>query len=80
MRSTSRSTASSGGDVVAKMEQTGSRITETIVTRGDKVTDTFRENAEHLASTVATQGDAVREMLGQAKVEDLNRMGGFIGY
>jgi hypothetical protein len=52
-----------GGDVVTKLEQTGSRITETIVTRGDKVAETFRENAEHLASTVATQGDSVREML-----------------
>ena len=52
-----------GGDVVSKLEPTGARITETIVTRGDKVTETFRENAEHLASTVATQGDSVRDML-----------------
>ena len=32
-----------GGDVVGKLEETGARITETIVTRGGKVTDTFRE-------------------------------------
>jgi len=31
-----------GGDVVSKLEETGSRIAETIVTRGGKVADTFR--------------------------------------
>ena len=37
-----------GGDVVSKMEQTGARITDTIVSRRNTVADTFRDSAEAL--------------------------------
>ena len=54
-----------GGDIVTQLEQTGSRITETIVERSDKVTETFSQSAEALASSIGSRGDAVRDMLGQ---------------
>ncbi len=54
-----------GGDVVGKLEETGNRITETIVTRGGKVTDTFREARRRRSRARSTpSGDSVREMLG----------------
>jgi hypothetical protein len=68
-----------GGDVVSKLEQTGARITEGIVTRGDRVSENFRANAEMLADRVGSGADAIKDMLGsrlQAFEEMFNRGGG----
>ena len=39
-----------GGEVVSKLEEIGTRISYTIVTRGTKVTETFRETAGNIAT------------------------------
>jgi hypothetical protein len=52
-----------GGDVVANLEQTGNRITDAIVTRSNKVTETFRDSAENLAHVIDSKGEAVKNML-----------------
>ena len=52
-----------GGDVVANLEQTGARITDAIVTRSSKVTETFRDSAENLVHVVDAKGEAVKNML-----------------
>ena len=45
------------------MEQTGARITDTLVSRSDAVANTFRENAEALVNALNNRGDAVKDML-----------------
>jgi hypothetical protein len=52
-----------GGDVVANLEQIGARITDALVTRSSKVTETFRESGEDLAHVVDAKGEAVKNML-----------------
>jgi hypothetical protein len=67
-----------GGDVVAKIEQTGSRVGDSIVARSNKVADTFRENAETLANSLDRQNNGVRDMLAarlQAFADVFNRDG-----
>src|SRR4029077_2518750 len=51
-----------GGAVVSKLEQPGARITDAIVERGNKVSDTFRESAESIAEVIGGRGDAGRGM------------------
>jgi Apolipoprotein A1/A4/E domain len=52
-----------GGDVVSKLDQAGTRITEALIAGGEKVTNTFHENAQNVASTIASQGESVRDLL-----------------
>ena len=52
-----------GSEVIAKLEQTGARISDTIVVRSNTVGDTFRDAAEALVNALDTRGEAVRDML-----------------
>src|SRR5438552_12116394 len=52
-----------GGDVVAKLEQTGAGISDGIVQRTTRVTEQFRESAERLAEVIGNRGEAVHETL-----------------
>jgi uncharacterized protein YicC (UPF0701 family) len=47
-----------------KLEQTGARITDTIINRSNTVADSFRESAEALVAALNSRGDAVKDMLG----------------
>jgi len=51
------------GKVANKLQETGSHIAETLISRSTAMTDQVRESAEHVARVISTRNDAVKEML-----------------
>ncbi len=51
------------GDVIAKMEQTSTRVTEAIIAQNNKVPDMFREKLEGLSKDIDARSTAVKDML-----------------
>ena len=52
-----------GSEIVGRIEQTGTRVADTVIARSNTVADTFRDNAEVLVKTIDNRGEAMREML-----------------
>jgi hypothetical protein len=52
-----------GGDVATRLEETATRITDSLVNRSNAAVDAFNKNADTLATAVGERGDAVRDML-----------------
>ena len=52
-----------GGDVATRLEETATRITDSLVSRSNTAVEAFNKNAEMLATAVGARGDAVRDML-----------------
>ena len=43
-----------GGEVAAKLEQAGTRITDALISRSSKMTESVRESAEQLVSVIVS--------------------------
>lgn len=52
-----------GGDVATRLEETATRITDSLLSRSNASVDAFKTSAEMLATSVGERGDAVRDML-----------------
>ena len=67
-----------GGDVISQLEQTGARVTASLVNRSDAVADSFRQNTESLVQMLNSRGEAVKEMLAARlqAFEDMLQQGG----